>query len=69
MKQFHILYYKEKGNHYANGINIDAENFFDAVVKFTEKYNIQPFSVTEKKDYLSNPVKICTECKELKMSL
>jgi len=69
MKQYHVLYYKEKGNHYANGVNIEAESFFDAVVVFTEKFNIEPFMVTEKVDKAINPIKICTECKELKMQL
>lgn len=69
MKQFHVLYYKEKGSHYANGVNIEAENFFDAVVKFTERFNIEPFSVTEKLDVNINPINTCSICKELKMSL
>lgn len=49
ISEFHILYYANKFDIYCKGVNIKAENIFEATEKFKKIYpNLEPISITIK---------------------
>ena len=47
-KTYHIVYFKNVDDIYSTGVNIEAENRLQALIKFKAEYKVEPFFISLK---------------------